>query len=184
MAALKLEKRNREDKKLSINLWLIIFTGISFLSIIGVISYKGIILDMECTGHLERAANSTNIELASGELDAAISYLDKKGLTSGYTSIFWKTPNEDIGFWYNNIKEANRELKNAPDTISNLEESNMLIKLRETLITNSKDGEESIICPNGLSRYPNNGIFALLGNLSWILLAFLIIRRIWILEFF
>ncbi len=33
-------------------------------------------------------------------------------MTSGYTSILWQTPDEDIGFWYTNLKASQQELQN------------------------------------------------------------------------
>ena len=112
--------------------------------------------DIECGGHLERAANATNIKIATQELDVAVRYMERHNLTSGYTSVLWNTPEDDLGFAYQNIKSANDELKAMPDTISNLEESNMLIKLRETLT--DKDG---LAIPGGISRYPYNLAFGL-----------------------
>ena len=120
---------------------------------------------IECGGHLERAANATNIKIATQELDVAVRYLERHNLTSGYTSILYNTPEEDLGFAYQNIKSANDELKAMPDTISNLEESNMLIKLRETLT--NKDG---LAIPDGISRYPYNLAFALATWVSLIVL--------------
>ena len=111
-----------------------------------------------CSDYLARAANATNIEIATQELDKALYYIEQNGLTEGFTSVLYTTPDEDLGFWYQNIKAANAELKSMPDTISNLEESNMLLKLRETLMESGKNGS-SITIPDGTSRYPNNAWF-------------------------
>ena len=61
---------------------------------------KSIVFNIECNGHLKRAADASTIELAKQELTTAITYLEKKDITTGYTSILYKTPDEDIGFWY------------------------------------------------------------------------------------
>lgn len=167
------EKRKRS---LRINIGGLVVSGVSLITVFVVMIVKGVTLSTGCTGHLERASNATNIDLATKELDVALEYLEARGMTSGYTSILWRTPDEDIGFWYTNIKQANMELKNAPDTISNLEESNMLIKLRETLMGRDSKGKDSIISPDGLSRYPNNLLFAIILNLSWMILAIFFIR--------
>ena len=50
-------------------------------------------------------------------------YLEEKNLTSGYTSALWKTPDEDIEFWYNNLKSAQLELSKVDSTTSTLEKN-------------------------------------------------------------
>ncbi|MFA5319530.1 MAG: hypothetical protein WC387_04195 [Candidatus Paceibacterota bacterium] len=94
----------------------------------------------------------------------------KNELTTGYTSVLYKTPNEDIGFWYINIKNSYNELIAIPDTASPLLKSNMLMKLRETLLEKS-ESSESVTCPNGISRYPNNLLFGIMLWLSLILVV-------------
>jgi hypothetical protein len=127
----------------------------------------GIQLEQNFTGHLKRAADANRIELAEQEIGTAVKYLEDNNLTSGYTSILWKTPNEDIGFFYDNLKGAHNELKSIPDTVSLLESSNQLIKLRETLM-DAGEKESGVTCPDGLSIYPNNTFYML-----WVLLSLL-----------
>jgi hypothetical protein len=80
-------------------------------------------------------------------------------MTSGYTSILWQTPDEDIGFWYTNLKASQQELQNLQSN-SALEKTNVLIKLRETLLD---VGERTRVTePEGLSVYPNNKLWAFL----------------------
>jgi hypothetical protein len=119
---------------------------------------KNVQFDIECEGHLNLAANANTIEIASSELCIALEYLREQGLTKGYTSIVYNTPNEDIGFWYNNLKESHNELLSISDSASALEKSNVLIKLRETLIGHSENGEY-ITKPYGISIAPNNVVF-------------------------
>ena len=129
-------------------------------------------LDRNCTGHLKRAADANTIELAASELEIAIQYLEDNDLTTGYTSILYTTPDEDIAFWYNNLKDSHQELvqmKNM-DSVTNLEKSNQLMKLRETLIDHNGDKSgDQVTVPEGLSRYPDNANYAWWVNLSWIL---------------
>ena len=131
---------------------------VGLLTILTVATVKGVKFEAECSDYLGRAANATNIDIASKELDKALWYIEQNGLTEGFTSVVYNTPDEDLGFWYQNIKAANAELKSMPDSITNLEESNMLLKLRETLMDSGKDGG-SITIPAGASRYPNNAWF-------------------------
>ena len=148
------------------------FTGlISLIASTVTIIVISIQLDQDCTGHLKRAADANTIEIAKQEIDVAVNYLEANELTTGYTSIFYRTPDEDIEFWYNNLKAAQLELATVSDSATQLERSNILIKLRETLIDHTGKSGDKITCPDGLSRYPNNGLFALWLNLSWILMA-------------
>jgi len=148
------------------------------LSIFGVVIVRSIQLRQNCTGYLKRAADANTVENAKEQLSIAISYLEAHNLISGYTSVLWKTPDEDIGFWYNNLKTSYEELSKVDSTTSALEKSNILMKLRETLIDNGEKGD-SMTIPNGLSRYPHNllfgvlmwiGFFVLIGGIIWIVM--------------
>ena len=75
-------------------------------SIITRCTVKEISFDRNCTGYLKRAADANTIPMASKELGMAIKYLDDHNLTKGYTSIFYTTPDEDIEFFYNNLKAS------------------------------------------------------------------------------
>ena len=100
--------------------------------------------------------------MAQAELQIAIDYIQAEDLDTGYTSIFYTTPDEDMGYWATNLKQANNELKEmiSADTSSNLEKSNMLIKLRETLLDHKGgDSGDTVTVPGGISRYPNNATY-------------------------
>lgn len=129
----------------------------------------GVQLEQNFLGHLKRAGDANRIELAEQELGTAVKYLEDNNMTKGYTSILYRTPSEDIGFFYNNLKGAHDELKSIPDTISLLESSNQLIKLRETLMDSGEKSSE-VTCPDGLSIYPNNTFY-----MMWVLLSLLFI---------
>ena len=147
---------------------------VSSLSIFGVVIVKDITMKQNCTGYLKRAADANTVEMAIMQLNKAISYLEENNLTSGYTSVLWKTPDEDIEFWFNNIKASQYGLSKVDGTTSSLEKSNLLMKLRETLMDNGEDGDELIV-PKGLSRYPNNLLFGILMWFGGFILAFLFI---------
>jgi hypothetical protein len=139
----------------------IISVGLILVSLVifGIRISKGIELKQNVTGYLKRAADANTIELANEELTKTIDYLESKNLTSGYTSILVKTPDEDIDFWYRNLKASQIELQNLRSE-SALEKTNVLIKLRETLLDS---GEKSKVTkPDGLSVYPNNKLWAFL----------------------
>lgn len=117
---------------------------------------KGVELKQNVTGYLTRAANANTIELAHEELTKSINYLEANNLTSGYTSILWQTPDEDIDFWYRNLKASQGELQNLKSE-SALEKTNVLLKLRETLLTGDSG---KVIVPEGLAVFPHNKLWA------------------------
>ena len=127
-----------------------------------IISY--INFDRNCEGYLKRAADSNTIDLAANNLKIALKYMEDNNLTSGFTSIFYRTPDEDIGFWYNNVKASFQELNNVSPESTQLERSNILMKLRETLLDQGQS--TSVTAPNGISIYPTNTVFFLWGLLS------------------
>lgn len=118
---------------------------------------RSIQFDRACGGHLGLAAVASSVETATKELDIAISYLEEERITKGYTSIFYNTPDEDIGFFYGNLKAARNELATLPETSTQLEKTNTLMKLRETLTSGGEHGEV-LNTPAGISRYPYNGV--------------------------
>ena len=130
--------------------------------------------DQNCTGYLKQAADANTIELAIDRLDKAIDYVELQDWTDGYTSVLWKTEDENIGFWYKNLKASRIELEKALDA-SQMEQTNVLMKLRETLTDNNENGTY-ITYPDGLWKYPHNMEFAVF---SWIIHILLIVM--WIL---
>lgn len=125
----------------------------------------GIQFDRNCEGYLKRAADANTISMAEKELGIAVTYMEQKHLIIGYTSIVYKTPNEDLGFWYNNLKVAHEELVGASPDITSLEMSNMLMKLRETILDDDREGV-SVTVPPGIVRFPHNTFFAFWGITS------------------
>jgi hypothetical protein len=75
-------------------------------------------------------------------------------LTTGIVSLFLQQPKNDVKFWYTNIKASYDELSSLSEDATPLEKSNMLMKLRETLVDQGES--TSVTCPNGISIYPFN----------------------------
>ena len=149
-------------KKIYLGLLLFILACCIF----GVRISKRIEFKQEVSGHLKRAADASTIELAQQELSTVIAYLEKNNLTSGYTSVMWKTPDEDIEFWYKNLKASKAELSNLKSE-SALEKTNVLMKLRETLVDSGK--KTKVTLPKGLHVFPHNKLWAALSFLATLL---------------
>lgn len=121
--------------------------------------------NQNCGGYLVRASHANTVELAEQQLGQAVAYMDSHDLKSGYTSVLWRTPDEDVGFWYANMTNSLAELRQIKPEASLLERSNVLIKLRESIIRHGDKGD-SLIVPEGISVHPYNTPLAFLGVLS------------------
>jgi len=144
------------------------------ISIFAITIIRDVSIDQNCTGYLKRAADANSVETARVQLQKATQYLEIHNLTSGYTSVLWKTPDEDVEFWYNNLKESEAELMRVDSTTSSLEKTNLLMKLRETLLDGGENGDKLTV-PQGLSRYPNNLFWGVMLWLSGLVFIGLII---------
>lgn len=139
---------------------------------------KDIQFDQGCAGFLKQAADANSVELAERQLSLAIDYIEKNGLTSGYTSVIYRTEDENIGFWYENLKVCQKELVETRGN-STLENTNVLMKLRESLTDESEKGTKLTI-PPGLYLYPHNAVFMVLGSISLIMFLVSIVMIAWI----
>lgn len=123
-----------------------------------------ILFRQNCLGYLKQAADANTAEMALERLTLAIEYVERNGLTYGYTSIMWKTEDENVGYWYQNLKACQNELKLCLGC-SQLEKSNVLMKVRESLTDEGKNGT-TLTIPKGLFLYPNNGMWCVFVCIS------------------
>lgn len=137
--------------------WMPFLLPVIFL--VGFLAYRNIEFSQACSGHLKLAADANTPALAISELEVAVEYLEKKGLTSGYTSIFIRMPKDNIGFWYTNLRDSLLELKRLSPEASELEKSNTLMKLRQTLLDHTPSGE-SVTVPSSIAIFPYNRLLA------------------------
>lgn len=135
----------------------------------GVRIVASVQFNRNCEGYLKRAADANTVELAKKQLKISLDYMERKGFITGYTSILYRTPNEDVGFWYTNVKNSLVELERTDSNATQLETSNLLMKLRETLLDQGERGKTSVTFPKDISVFPNNVAMAFLGLLSAIL---------------
>ena len=127
---------------------------------------KSIQFDQKCGGYLKQAADANSVELAERQLNLAIDYIEQHELTSGYTSVLWNTEDENIEYWYSNLKQCQKELAATKDN-STLENTNVLMKLRESLTDVDQNGT-TLTIPYGISIYPNNLLYGILNIISGI----------------
>lgn len=120
----------------------------------GVAGFKALSMGSNCIEYLSLAADANNTVMAERHLTSAINYLEAHNLTSGNTNILINHPTNDLGIWYDNLKAAQIQLQeiNAKEDVTELEESNVLMKLRETLLSS----EGNVTHPEHISFYPNH----------------------------
>lgn len=149
---------------------------IPFISWVVADGVAEIRFDIAVEGYLKRAADSNTIEIAEKELDKAINNIESKGWTRGSTHVLWATPATDVQFWYNNLKTSNEELKQLSPEATSLEKSNMLIKLRETLLDHGEKGD-LVTLPVGISLHPNNTMYFMwfIGSIFIITVSIIVI---------
>ena len=140
----------------------------SFLAWGGARIINEIQFDRGIGGYLKQAADANTVELAKERLITAVEEAKRRGYTSGFTSILYTTPDEDVGFWFNNLSVSLKELNEVRPDASLLERSNVLLKLRQTLLDHTQSGEK-ITAPGGITIFPSNGLFLLWALLSIVL---------------
>jgi len=150
-------------------IWLafaIVFT-LLFCAWGAVRGVKGIEFEHQCQAYLKRAADANTVEIAKDNLAKAIKYAEDNNLTEGIVSVFLQNPENDIGFWYDNMKACYEELDKLPEDATSLEKTNMLMKLRESLVDTGES--TSVTVPTGITVYPNNVLYFIWGWISLIL---------------
>ena len=148
---------------------------IFFMILLGAIvpiicTVKSIRFKQDCSGYLKQAADANTVEIALDRIDHALQYIETHNLTSGYTSVIWRTEDENVGFWYQNICACRNELADCINA-SALEKSNVLMRVRESLTDQGEEGTVLTI-PEGIHKYPNNGLWGVLLFISIVLLVF------------
>ena len=126
---------------------------------------KSIHFQQDCSGYLKQAADANTAAIALDRISKALDYIESNKLTDGYTSVLWVTEDENIGFWYENIKACKSELEACLES-SQLEQTNVLMKVRESLMDGNK-----LTIPKGIYRYPNNAAWLIFGWISAILVT-------------
>lgn len=118
--------------------------------------------EQQIRGHLKRAADASNPEMAIKELDYVIQLLEERRWTTGSSYLVYETPEADVGFWYRNIAGARDSLADLADQTSELEKSNTLMRVRETLMD-----ERFVTHPPGMSLYPHYRTYVVFGVLAF-----------------
>ncbi|HBI16718.1 MAG TPA: hypothetical protein DDY52_00970 [Candidatus Moranbacteria bacterium] len=113
-----------------------------------------------CEDYLKLAGDAPSIEKADKFLGQALSYIEKENLTRGNSAYIFHTPKNDVGIWYEQIKGAKEttlflldKIENKPEIVSQLEQDNALMKIREVVLDSSQNGT-SVTLPDAITWFP------------------------------
>ena len=138
-------------------LWSLMLCALALVVVLIWSSVLAIRFDQAIEGYLKQAADSNTVPHARERLDIALRNIEKWNLTSGSSHVLWMTPKHDIGFWYENLKAARQDLDTVTEESTPLERSNVLMKLRETILDNGNDGT-CVTAPPNISIHPHVGV--------------------------
>lgn len=131
------------------------FIMVSVLSIIFWYSFV-----KNCEDYLKLAGDAPNVVRADEFLGQALDYIEKENLTSGNSAYIFHTPKNDVGIWYEQIKGAKettaallKKAKENPESVSQLEQDNALMKIREVVLDSSKSGTK-VTLPDAIAWFP------------------------------
>jgi len=138
---------------------------------------KAVQFQGQCEDYLKLAGDAPTVDKAVGYLRPALDYLERNDMTRGNCAFFFRNPSSDMGLWYGNIKGAydeaqallERQAKN-PTSVTSVDRSNLLIKIREVVIDNGSEGHTVVTSPGNAWLYPFQwlwvigwAVFVLLG---------------------
>lgn len=147
------------------NLFLGIISLIAFLGWVAVRVYCGIQFNIGIENYISQAASSPSPQVASDKLSVAIAEIERQRLTQGNTGVLFTYPTNDVGFWYKRLTDSRAILMRLPPGDAELEVSNTMMRVHESLVANGKEGS-SVIAPEGISIFPHNVAFFWWGLLS------------------
>ncbi len=157
---------------------LFFLAGLTSLVIWGLVRIKKD-LDLRALGaeNFILAYNANTIALAKEYWEKGIKFLEDNNLTTGNTGAFWKTPEDDLEFFYKNVVEMRNYLNTPPDTLSDSSFDQKIVSGstlskgdpltvfdRKTLSARLKKTWKN--APEGIEIYPNNCIYAIWGWIS------------------
>ncbi len=149
--------------------WFGFVAGMCILIVMGVITVScWYNFKSNCEDYLKLAGDAPSVEKADMFLGRALGYIEKKNLTSGNSAFVFNTPSNDVGIWYEQIrgaKETTAKLlerkKKDPNSVSEMEASNTLMKIREVVL-DASDGKTTVTLPASMDWFPYRWIMTIM----------------------
>lgn len=139
-----------------------------------------------CERHIKNAGQTEDFQVAASELKLAVGYIERRGLTSGHTSVFKKSTDEDVGAWAASLKNSLEGLEEAAKhkPVNDKEIAKELDALLKALALASWEADYILIlvdcdgpAPKGISRFPYNKLFVCGDVLTALLFGFWLWKR-------
>ena len=143
----------------------ILFTLALIAIVIGLV-VKGHEWSRNVEGYLKLAADAPNAEKAEQFIDRALAGIEARGISSGSSALIFHNPDADVGVWLGQLRSAKSVLTDLRGRgAGGLEETNALMKFRETLLDDEENGT-IVTCPPHMSVFPNQALWAWLLGVS------------------
>ena len=145
--------------------WFMICATVMMLAIVVSMGcFSQITFKSNIEDNLKLAGDAPNVERANVFLIKALNAMEARGLTRGNSAIIFHMPTQDIGIWYEQIKGAQQttakiiKQEQAGLPVPQLERDNALMKIRETVMDQGKEGVV-VTAPDNAWLYPFQLIF-------------------------
>jgi hypothetical protein len=118
------------------------FVGV-FVLLVVVEAVRSYHFRVEVEDYLKLAADAPTVERADEFLQTAIAGIERRGLASGNTALFFRTPRGDLAVWYGQVvgaRETTSSIVSRVPAASQLERDNALMKVREVLLDEGERG--------------------------------------------
>ena len=153
----KSNKHSKRKTERTIKIFLVIFV-ICFLGWLAARGVSAIAFDLGCENHIHLAKGSADFDVAAKEIGIATSYMEENNLTEGTVSIFFKDPRNNLSFFYNNLKEIQRQYLSFPKESTEIERNRFVERIQSSL--------SIVSSPRGISIYPHNKLYFWWGTIS------------------
>jgi hypothetical protein len=145
----------------------LVFTGI------------GASIDYQFNQNLEtrliRASHAPDVEIALEEFKVVQKYLSDNNLSSGNSSIWLDTVQNDVTYFKRSIDSSVNDLTKLskdPEASKNAAGSNELLRIEQTFKATGEKGADNLRMPSSLSRFPNQRLWFFGGGMLWIVFVF------------
>jgi hypothetical protein len=140
--------------------------------------HKSAEFDSATEASLKSSLDLADVEKAEQHLDAVLNYLEQKHLTSGNTSVASSDSRDDLGLWYKTLKVYREQLDRLKKDAAVHKQLTDLMATRSALIDRSQSPVVGLI-PSGISVFPSNRQYAIIGWAAVLAFMFGIILYRW-----
>jgi hypothetical protein len=158
---------------------VLLVIGIVLCGIMGTMNIvRWLDFKSNCGDYLKLAGDAPTIEKAEKYLGLSIDYIKSHGLNQGNSAFIFRTPQNDLGIWSEQLTGGRETLtqimdreKANPGSVTQLEKDNALMKLREVLLDSGESGT-SVTTPGNITVAPYQWFFLIGWIVAIVIVAF------------